>query len=161
MYDYYVDLIVKPTEEIVQEKVSLKPKPKAIQVKHEITKIELSENIKKFDHKVKVHTQNPYAFNTVAKKKVQSITQTQTATQMITDPMYNSIGKFLGVDTIHDWGQFYDKVFTVTEWARKKVGNDNFKIRKWLTTKLNNTPSMNEKRINDLYIAAQLEMGRR
>lgn len=157
-----MDLIVIPTEEIVQEKVSLKSKPQAIQAKHEVTKVELSDNIRRFDKKVRVHTTNPYAFNTVAKKTIRPVTNTsQTATQMITNPTYNSIGKFLGVDTLHDWGRYYDKVYTVTEWARQKVGDNNLKIAKWLTQKLNNTPSMGAKRIDDLYIAAKLDLEKR
>lgn len=157
-----MDLIVRSTEETVQEKVSLKPKPQAIQVKHEAARVELSENIRKFDKKVKVHTQNPYAFNTVAKKIERPVTNTsQTATQMITNPTYNSIGKFLGVDTVHDWGRYYDKVYTITEWAKQKVGDNQLKIAKWLTEKLNHTPSMGAKRIDDLYIAAKLDLERK
>jgi len=154
-----MELIVLPTEEVVQEKVSLKPvRPKAIQVKHETEKIELSDNIKRFDKKVKVYTSNPYAYNEVAKKIHKSLSATnQTANQMITNPTYNSIGKFLGVDTLHDWGRYYDKVYLITEWAKTKVGDDNMKITKWLTGKLNQVPSMGARRIDDLYIAARLE----
>lgn len=156
------ELIVIPTEQIVQEKVSLKSKPQAIQVKHEAPKLELSDNIRKFDKRIKVHTQNPFAFNTVAKKTERPIADTtQTATQMITNPTYNSIGKFLGVDTLHDWGRYYDKVYLVTEWAKKQVGDDSSKIAKWLTNKLSHIPVMGAKRIDDLYIAAKLEMGKK
>ena len=157
-----MELIVKPTEEIVQEKVSLRSvKPKTVQVKHEVAKVDLSDNIQKFDRKIKVHTQNPYAFNTVAKKQPQPIVANQTASQMITNPTYNFTGKFLGVDTLHDWAKYYDKVYTITEWAKQKVGNDRTKIAKWLTTKLSNLPSMSAKRIDDLYIAAHLDMERK
>ncbi len=152
------DLIIVPSEEVVQEKVSLKAKPQAIQVKHEAVKVELSDNIKRFDKKVKIHTQNPFAFNTVAKRvnKPQTLTS-QTATQMITNPTYNAIGKFLGVDTLHDWGRYYDKVYLITEWAKQKVGDDPLKITKWLSQKLNQIPTMGSKRIDDLHVSARLE----
>lgn len=156
-----MDLIVKPTAETVQEKVSLKPKPQAIQAKHEVAKVELSDNIKQFDKKVKVHTSNPYSFNTVAKKESSVASTSQTASQMITNPTYNTIGKFLGVDTIHDWGRYYDKVYLITEWAKGKVGDDRSKIMRWLTAKLSNLPSMGAKRIDDLHIAASLDMERK
>lgn len=157
------NLVIIPSEETVQEKVSLRsPKPKTIQVKHETEKVELSNNIKRFDQKVKVYTSNPYAFNTVAKKPERVPTTTsQTATQMITNPTYNSIGKFLGVDTINDWGRYYDKVYLITEWAREKVGDDRLKIMKWLTNRLQHVPTMGAKRIDDLHIAARLEMERK
>lgn len=157
-----MELTVIPNEEVVQEKVSLKSRPQAIQVKHEAPKVELSDNIKRFDKKVKIHTSNPFAFNTVSKRQVRPITNTtQTASQMIVNPTYNSIGKFLGVDTIHDWGRYYDKVHYITEWAREKVGNDTLKIMKYLTQKLNHTPTMGAKRIDDLHIAARLELEKR
>lgn len=156
---FLMDLIVIPAEEIVQEKVSLKSKPQAIQAKHETEKVELSENIKRFDKKVKVYTSNPYSYNAISKKTDRPTTSTsQTANQMITNSTYNSIGKFLGVDTLHDWGKYYDKVYLITEWAKSKVGDNNLKIMKWLTNKLNYVPTMGAKRIDDLHIAARLEM---
>ncbi len=156
------NLIIIPTEETPKEKVSLKSKPSPKPVSYEADKLELSENIKKFDKKVKVYTSNPYSYNAVSLKKTKLMMgNNQTATQMITNQTYNSIGKFLGVDTLHDWGRYYDKVFTVTEWAKEKVGDDSRKIANWLTQKLNHIPTMGAKRIDDLYIAAKLDLGRR
>lgn len=160
-----MDLIIKdPEEKIVQEQVSLKPtKPKAIQAKYEAEKVELSDNIRRFDKIVKVYTQNPYTFNAVSKRITDKATTmpTQTATQMITNPTYNQIGKFLGVDTVHDWGRYYDKVYVVTEWAKEKVGDNHGKMMGWLTTKLNHLPQLGARRIDDLYIAAKLDLERK
>lgn len=156
------NLIIIPTEETLKEKVNLKSPPQTKQPKYEAEKVEISDNIKRFDRKVKIYTSNPYTYNMVAKKNTQQpLSTTQTATQMITNPIYNSIGKFLGVDTIHDWGQYYDKVYLITEWAKQKVGEDKMKIMKWLTNKSRQVPSMGAKRIDDLHIAARLEMERK
>jgi hypothetical protein len=158
------DLIIVPHEEVLQEKVSLKSPPPAKQVQYEAEKKELSDNIKKFDRKprVKVYTENPFSFNAVSLKKDKPpISPNQTANQMITDPTYNTIGKFLGIDTVHDWGKYYDKVYVVTEWAKQKVGDDRVKIMNWLTQKIRQVPSMGSKKIDDLHIAAKLEMERK
>lgn len=152
------DLIIVPQEEVLQERVSLKSPPPAKPIQYEVEKKELSENIKRFDRKVRVYTGNPYSFNAVARKTDRPIAEsTQTANQMITNPTYNTIGKFLGVDTVHDWGKYYDKVYTITEWAKQKVGDDKIKIMKWLTQKIRQVPSMGAKKIDDLHIAARLE----
>jgi hypothetical protein len=154
-----MDLTIIPSEEILKETVSLKAKPKFKPKVYEIEKKELPENIRKFDWKVKhkVYTKDPYSFNEVVKKE-KNFLPTETASQMITNPTYNAVGKFLGVDTIHDWNRYYDKVYAVVEWARTKTGNDVEQIIKWIGQKSKTLPSVGDKTIDNLYIFARMKM---
>lgn len=162
---FFMDLQIIPTEEVIRDNISLgslrdKPKLKEPEIKAE--KIELSKNIQKFEKKVKVYTENPYSYNAVALKRdrVPAIA-TATSEQMITNPTYNTIGKFLGIDTIHDWNRYYDKVFTITEWAKKKSGvTDTGRLMKWISEKSRTVPSMGGKNIDNLYLHARLAMNK-
>lgn len=156
-----MDLKVIPTEEVIREDISLnslKDKPKEIKPVYKADKFELSKNIQKFDKKPKVYTSDPYSYNAISlKKKVYNVAPTATAEEMITNPTYNTIGKFLGIDTIHDWNSYYDKIYTITEWAKKKSGvNDTEKLMKWISNKSRTVPSMGGKNIDNLYLFARL-----
>lgn len=156
-----MDLTIIKPEEVVREDISLrslKDKPKVKQPEIKAEKLELSKNIQKFD-KPRVYIEDPYSYNAVSLKKypVRAVA-IASAEQMITNPTYNTIGKFLGVDTVHDWNQYYDKVFTITEWAKKKSGGDDMnKLMKWLSNKSKTTPNIGGgKTIDSLYLFARL-----
>ena len=155
-----MDITVIPTVEVEHEDISLrslrdKPKVKTPEIKAE--KLELSRAIQKFDKKPRVYTDNPYAYNSVSLAKKQDTVPTPSAEQMITDPTYNTIGKFLGIDTVHDWNRYYDKVFTVTKWAKEKSGtNDIAKLMKWISSKSGTIPNMGSKNIDSLYLYARM-----
>ena len=162
---FFMDLNIIQPEEIVRDNISLnslkdKPKEKRPEIKAE--KIELSKNIQKFDKKPKVYTENPYAYNYISLKKDKpNASPSATAEQMITNPTYNTIGKFLGIDTIHDWNKYYDKVFTITEWAKKKSGTDNTgNLMRWISSKARTVPSMGGKNIDNLYLFARLALNK-
>ena len=108
--------------------------------------------------KSKVYTEDPYSYNYIALKKDETkISPTQSAEQMITDPVYNMIGKFLGVDTVHDWNRYYDKVYTITEWAKVKSGlNDREDIAHWLGDQSRILPDIGTKSLDNLYLFARL-----
>lgn len=143
-----------PAEEVPHEDIALRelrtakrPEPKH----YEVEKKELSKNIQRFDKKPRVYTENPYSYNAVSLKKVQPVTQTASA--LISNPLYNQAGKVLGVDTIHDWNLYYDKVQKIVDWAKKKVGTDKPEIIfKFIYTKLNQIPSLGTSKLNDLFI---------
>jgi hypothetical protein len=152
------DLIVIPYEETPKERVSLKEKKK-VEVKHyEVPKVELSKNIQNFDKKPKVYTENPYSYNYVAlKKEKPSVSPSASASTLIMDPTYNTVGKFLGVDTIHDWNKYYDKVYSIVEWAKAKSGQKDLgKLMEWISTKSRQVPNVGNKNIDNLYIFARL-----
>ena len=131
-----MDLIEIPTEETPREDISLK---------------EIRKNIKKFDTKLKIYKENPYSYNAVSLKKNSPITPT--ADQMATNPIYNAVGKVLGIDTTLEWNQYYDKIYQISEWAKKKVGKDDLKrILRLISTKASSVPAMSARRIDDLYI---------
>lgn len=161
---FFMDITVIPTEEIEREDISLrslKDKPKAPPIKYEAEKLELSRNIQKFDQKKpKVYTQNPFDYNVVAlKKEKPSVMPSATAEQMITSPVYNTIGKFLGIDTVHDWNQYYDKVYTITEWAKVKSGEtDTGKLMQWISSRSRRVPNIGSKTIDSLYLFARLAL---
>jgi hypothetical protein len=160
-----MDVIDIPTEEVQKDKISLsllkdKPRPK---IDYEVPKVELSKNIQKFDNRSKVYTENPYAYNTVALKKTKpNVSPSSSASEMITNPVYNTIGKFLGVDTIHDWEKYYDKVYAITEWAKVKSGEGDInKLMSWIGNKSRSLPNMGNKNIDNLYLFARLYLNKK
>lgn len=160
-----MDLTIIPTEEVERTNISLgslKDKPKEKAPVYKADKLELSGNIQKFDKKPRVYTENPYSYNAVSlKKRTVDIPPTASAEQMITNPTYHTIGKFLGVDTVHDWNQYYDKVFTITEWAKIKSGiQDTGKLMKWISDKSRSVPSMGGKNLDNLYLHARLALNK-
>jgi hypothetical protein len=158
------DLTIIESEGTPQEQVSVKGRLEAKPKQYEIEKVELSKNIQKFDKKPRVYTENPYSFNQVAKRIVQKrhieATPTQSADQLITHPTYNTVGKFLGVDTVHDWNKYANKVYEIVEWAKFKSGEDDIsKLLKWIGQKSKSVPSFGQaKRIEELYLFAHLEL---
>ena len=160
------DIIDISHEVSKQEMVSLKSEKKLRRIQPEVEKVELGENIKKFDRLVKpkprVFTENPYSYNSVSLKKRVSVPPTQTAEQMITNPHYNAIGKALGVDTTHEWNRYYDRVYEVVEWAKNKSGQkDTYKLIKWISSQINKIPSLSERRIDNLYLFAHMQLKKR
>ena len=149
-----IQLEEKPLHKETHEDISMREvrRSKKVEVrKYEVDKKEISKNIQKFDQKRKVYTENPYSYNYVSLKKSQKITPTAEA--MAASPLYNSVGKVLGLDTAKEWNQYYDKVYSIAEWAKKKVGNDDIlKVIKFITDKSRTIPSMGARRIDDLYI---------
>lgn len=157
---FFMDLKIIPTEEAPREDISissLRDKPKQKQPEIKAEQVELSKNIQKFDKKPRVYTQDPYSYNAVSLKPRVVTNPTATAEQMITSPLYNTIGKFLGIDTVHDWNRYYDKVFVITEWARRNAkDSDTNKLIKWIGNKAKTLPSVGDKRIDNLYLFARL-----
>lgn len=157
MRSFFMEITEKPIVESVAEEVSLAPKEQSKVKNIKAPKVELSENIRRFDEKVKIYKENPYSFNQVALKKDKvSVLPVKTADQMITEPTYNAVGKLLGVDTVHDWNKYYDKVYTIVEWAKKHGVTELDSIVKWLGDKSREVPSLGSKRIDDLYFVAYM-----
>lgn len=149
-----VDIQIIDSPEVEKTPVSLKAKPKEKPQKVVVEKVELSERIVQFDKKKRESSNNPYSYNFVAQK----IKQSQTANQAITNPLYNFVGKYLGVDTRHDWDLFYDKIVSIADWAKHKSGeNDVSKVISWLGRKSKSSHSISGNAINDLYLFSKLE----
>ena len=141
-----------------KDEVSLNSEPEIKQKDYKVPMVELSENIRKFDKKPRVYTENPYSFNAVVRRQVENKVVSPTATQMITDPLYNEVGKSLGVDTLHEWGLNYDKVQDIVALARERTGiTDSKKLSAWIYQLMSTAPSLGGKRINDVHV--YLKMG--
>lgn len=156
---FFMDLKPQPAYKENISLSELKDKP-VKQVEYTAPKAELSENIQRFDQKVKKKVASPYDYNSVSLSK--KVDYMPSADQMITNPVYNSVGKFLGIDTLHDWSAQSDKVKMLVDWAETKTGkNDMNSIMDFLNGALNAAPSfgMNHKRIDQLYMYAKLNMG--
>lgn len=109
---------------------------------------------------VKVYTEDPFSYNYVAlnKSKVDELFVPGMET-IKTDPIYYSVGKSLGIENAHDWPKYYDKVFTIAEWAKERTGsNDPQVILDWIKNASNYCPSMGSKKINDLYNHMRISM---
>lgn len=158
---FFMDLIIKEPEATVREEInpnSLKDKPKEVK-EIVVEKKQLSKNIQDFDKRLR-NVASPFDFNSVSLAR--KVEYTPTAGEMIANPTYNTVGKYLGVDTIHDWGQNYDKVKKLVDWAEEKTGkNDINSIMDFLNGALNAAPSfgMNHKKIDQLYLYARLSTG--
>lgn len=152
------ELIIKENKIESPETLSLKSEAPTPSKAVKLEKVELSKNIQAFDKKPRVFTENPFSFNAVAKRQAekrmeQRVEASPTATQMITDPLYNRVGKSLGVDTIHEWGLNYDKVYEIVELAKQKSGiTDPNRLAEWIYNRTSQAPSLGSKRINDVYI---------
>lgn len=155
-----MDITVIPTEESVVENISLRSlrdKPKQKPIEYSVEKKELSKNIQKFDSKPRVYTENPFSHKAVSMRKKVELTPSMSANELISNPLYNTMGKFLGVDTIHDWNRYYDKVYAVTEWAKSKTNSNELPvIIKWITERVKKTPNMGSKEIDSLYLQARI-----
>jgi hypothetical protein len=111
---------------------------------------------------MKVYTYNPfnpydYNFISLKKQREDKVVLNATQEQIIEDPTYNLIGKFLGVQTKAEWSKYYQKVQEIAEYGKEKAGvNDPSKIRDVLTELVNKSPQLNDKRIDDIYINVRL-----
>ena len=148
---YFMDLIEKTIEVSKPELQSLKGKVIREAKPIKLEAVNLSNNIQKFDKKPRL-VSNPYNYNTISLKKAYE----PTATQMISNPLYNTVGKMLGIDTVKEWNQFYDKVYKISEWARSKTKGDLKQIIKFIDNKSRTIPTMSNRRIDDIYIHATL-----
>lgn len=157
---FFMDLTVIKPEEIVREDISLrslKDKARPKQIEYEVEHKELSKNIQAFDKRPKVYTENPFSYNSVSLKKKTSSIPSVSASEMITNPTYNTIGKFLGVDTIHDWNKLSDKIYVITEWARIKSGEKEAgKLMTWISKQAKKVPSVGNSNLDNLYLFARL-----
>lgn len=133
--------------------LSLKSESSTKAKEYQAPQAELSDNIQKYDKKVATHTEvSPKT------KEVETLKSTPTAGQMLTDSMYNSVGKLLGVDTLREWSLYYDKVYEVVELAKQKSGlKDSDKLSSWIYQQLNNAPALGGKKISDVH--TYLKMG--
>lgn len=137
-----------------KEKLDIKPEAAPKEKELSVEKSTLSENIQRFDKKVRVYKGNPYSYNAVSLKK--HVTN-MTPTQMVTDPLYNQVGKVLGTDTVHDWNKNYDKIHKVIEIAKEKSGiKDSDKLVSWIYSQVNKAPSLGKTRLDDVYIYLRL-----
>lgn len=154
-WPFYMDEI-KPYNQGPQEELSLKSKLPAPPKEYKIPEVKLSDNIRKFDKRPKVYTQNPYSYNAVSLKKDSEYTPT--ASEMIVNPLYNQAGKALGVDTIHDWNRYYDKVQKIVDWAKEESGfTDSEKLVSWIYRQSQKVHSLGARRIDDLFIFSKLK----
>lgn len=142
-----------------KEVLPLKSDPTPEAKTYEVPKTELSENIQNFDRRVKVHTTNPHSFNSVAKEQVDvPISAVQSASQMIATPIYNEVGRILGVDKLHEWGMYYDKVHEIVEMAKQRTKSTDTKtLTEYIYRQLNDSPTLGNKRIIDVH--TYLKMG--
>lgn len=145
-------------DEMPHENISMREvrrKKIVTKIDYEVENKEVSKNIQKFDKRARVYKEDPYTFNYNSLKRVESFTPT--ASQMVADPLYNSVGKVLGLDNTKEWNQYYDKVYEIAEWARKKVKTKKIdKIIKYVSEQASRVPQMGSRRIDDLYIYIKL-----
>lgn len=112
---------------------------------------------------MKVLNYNPYDFNSVSLRGLPNSPQnkeevTPQMSEVINNPTSNFVGRFLGIQDNSDWAMYYDKVNSITRWARQKANSNELpKIIEVITAKLNTSPSLNDRRINDLHIQIELE----
>jgi hypothetical protein len=141
------------------EKVNLAGKAVAPQKEIKIDRVELSKSIQSFDKKPRTRS---FDYNSISLGKKKSELPTPTVSQMMSDPTYNMVGKFLGVGT-HEWGQDYDKVHKVVEWAKTKSGAKSTEdIVRWISGALQVVPSlgMNHRKIDQLYLYSRLQQSK-
>lgn len=162
------DLIIVPEEKSTKKDVSLKPEPKAPPKEFKVPKVKLAEGIKAYDKKVKeiknkVYTENPYDYNSVSlKPKEGNIQIDKSAEEMLVDPTYNTIGKLFGIDTIHDWGKYYEKIYNITEWAKDETQTDDVgSLVEWIANKTKELPNLGAKNIDNLFIFAGIHFNKK
>lgn len=153
-----MDLIIKPAQDTIKESIEpalLKDKPKK-KIEYKVPEVNLSDNIRQFDEKPRVYTQNPHDYNSISLKK--DLPATPSASEMLVNPLYNKAAKALGVDTVHDWNRYYDKVATLVDWAKQETGYiEPEKIASWIYSQIKFAPSMGARKIDDLYIYSKLK----
>lgn len=150
-----ITLEVRETTEAKPEKLNVKGKLPAEPKHYDTPKAELSKNIQSFDKRPRT---DPFAYNTISLKSQRSI-PTPTVNQMLADPTYNTVGRFLGVGT-HDWNQDYNKVHRIVEWAKSKSKDQSTEgVVKWISDAARKVPGfgMNSRIIDQLYIFSKLQ----
>lgn len=129
-----------------------------------VEKVDISKNIKSYDRKVnRAKSYRLYDYNTIALDKKLD-TRIATPSENLLDPTINVVGKFLGVDTHHEWSKYSDKLSTIVMWAKEKAKTDDIeKILTWLDKTSNNVPSfgMSNKKIDQLYLYARLQLNKK
>jgi hypothetical protein len=102
---------------------------------------------------------DPFSYNFVSMKKSQvDDIPVPAATDVMIDPNCHSIGVALGLKEPKDWNKSYDKVFTITEWAKERYGvKDPNELVKWIRNIMREMPSLGAKQIDDLY--THIKMG--
>lgn len=152
---FIMELVDVKQTQSKQESVSLKSQKKVTKKEIKVDPVKLSENIQKFDNRERKSADN---YNQISlSKKMPEFTPT--AAQMITDKKYNTIGKFLGVDTVRNWGKEYDKVYNIVQWAEKKTGSDDVNdLINFLNGAHEFAPSfgMNHRKIDQINLIATL-----
>jgi hypothetical protein len=151
----FMELITIQTPEVKQEAVDITGHLAKEPAVRQAPRGKLSATIRDFDKKVK-QGKNPFAFNTVVLAK-KPVTLSPSAEQMIVNPLYNQVGRLLGIDTKREWSMYYDKIFHLAQWAQSKAGQDVEQVIKFLMEQSNHAPAMGAKRIDDLYIYSKLK----
>ena len=152
----------RPIDKTEVELVSLEatdPKKKTRDFK--IDKLETSKNIQAFDAKAKRARESAQNYNAVSLKP-KTVIHNKTAFELISNPTYNTIGKFLGVDTVHEWGKDYDKVEKIVDWAITKVGTDDLgRLIDFLNGAANFAPTFgtNHRKLDQVYLMSKLQSG--
>lgn len=108
-----------------------------------------------------VYTEDPYSYNSVAfKRGAKDVQLTQSAAQLVADPLYNSVGKAFGIDVAKEWNQYYDKIFTIVEWAKLRSPAEDIQgIIQSLKRLHNESPKLSPRHIDNLYLNAKLQLG--
>lgn len=156
-----MELTIIPEQKSTAEKVDYQGRMPAESKQYEAEKKEVSENIKNFDLQIKKpKAPSPYDYNAIALKP-KPVSVTADATSMLMNPKFNTVAKFLGVDTLHDWGKYYDKVGTIVEWAEQNSGVKTLEdLVHWISGASNVAPSFgnNQRKVDQLYIYAKMQM---
>lgn len=83
---------------------------------------------------------------------------TPSAAKMQMIPEYSLIAKMLGIQDKGDWNQYSEKLAYIVNWAIDRAqSSDIGLITDAIKEKLNVAPQVNEKRINDLWVACKLD----
>lgn len=152
-----MDVIDVKQEEVKPEKLSLKDRERKAPKEVVIEKNELPESIRKFDEKLGKEKPKREWYDSVVQNNIK---YTPTASEMITNPTYNTVGKFLGVDTLHEWNKQYMKVHNIVQWAQKKSGaNSTEKLLNFLSGAVASVPAfgMYHRKLDQLHLAAKLD----
>ena len=157
-----INLTVVETEQPIQERVSLAPPTQKKRQEYVAERADLADSIKKFDEKAsKYKHQGPYDYNVVSLRDKNELPTSMTPYEMLTNPLYNTVGKFLGVDTLHEWGKQYNKLDKILSWAVKKTGTKNVnRIIDFLNGASNFAPTFgaDHQRIDQVHLMAKLQM---
>lgn len=106
---------------------------------------------------MKLLDHNPYDYNAIALRRKLKSVPNATYSQTVANPLYNTIGKYLGIFSPSDWENHYDKVVYIADYARNKVkSHDIFKVMEEVRNIANSAPDFNGKNITNIYLAVEL-----